>query len=89
MNFHHAPAGKYQTCFDIALLGPCQGSDDAVFVTALLETLITRFRLRCRPQKDPFGERRPNSLARKANRTVYEDEVFRFIGPEIDFFQFF
>ena len=89
MDFHHAPAGKYQTCFDIALLSPRQCPDDAVFMTALLETLVTCFRLRCRPQENPFGERRADSLAGKADRTVYEDEVFRFIGPEIDLLQFF
>ena len=88
MDFHHALAGKYQACFDVALLGPRQCPDNAVLMAALLETLVTRLRFRRRAQEDPFGERRADGLAGKADRTVYEDKIFRFIGPEIDFLQF-
>ena len=86
MNFHHSFAGKYQACFNVPLLGPRQCPDNAVFMTALFQTEITRFRLRCRTQKNSFRERRTDSLAGKADRAVYEDKIFRFIGPEVDFF---
>ena len=88
MDFLHAPAGKYETCFDISLLCPCERADNTVFVTALPETVVARNRLGSRSQEHPFRKWRTDSLPRQTYGTVHEDKIFRIIRTEIDFLQF-